>query len=152
MTKRGNKDQEWNPFQQFGDKARPARSILFDDNDQRTDPWLDALEAFDNGDKAPLVDLMKSGYPMPPAIVPHLGDLLRRYDFKRPPGAPRKPSYDLSAMDVKLNSADVMVDDLMATGEWLLDDAIAEIATKRGIPVSTLTEHHAGRRRSQRKR
>jgi hypothetical protein len=151
--KRSKKGQDRNPFQQFGDKAyRPARTILFDDDDSRTDPWLDALEAFDNGDKAPLIDLMKSGYPMPPAIVPHIGDLLERYEFKRPAGAPRKASYDMSETDVALNSADAAIDDLMATGKWKLPDAVAEIAAQRGIPVSKMNEHHAGRRRSQRKR
>jgi hypothetical protein len=152
MTRRSNKDDR-NPFQQYGNKVhRPARSILFDDNDQRTDSWLDALEAFDNGNKAPLIDLMKSGDAIPPAIVPHLGDLLERYDFKRPAGAPRKPSYEMSEIDVELSSADAAVNDLMATGQWTLEDAVAAIAKRRGISVSKLNEHHAGRRRSQRKR
>jgi hypothetical protein len=143
-----------NPFQAFADRAcRPERTILFDDDDVRTDPWLDALEAFDNnGDKAPLITLMMSGYPMPASIVPYIGDLLDRYDFKRPPGAPRKPAYTLTATDVALNSADAAVDELMATGEWKLPDAVAQVAAQHGIPVSKLNEHHAGRRRSQRKR
>ena len=71
-----------NPFQAYAAKAvRPERSILFDDEDLREDPWLDALEAFDSGDKAPMIALMLSGYPMPKSIVPYIGDLLDRYDF-----------------------------------------------------------------------
>ena len=58
----------------------------------------------------------------------------------------------MTAVDVALNSADVVVDELMATGEWLLSDAVAEVAAQRGLPVSKLSEQHAGRRRSQRKR
>ena len=151
MTKRDKPPS--NPYQGFANEAcRPERTILFDDEDVRIDPWLDALEAFDNGDKAPMIELMMSGYPLPKSIIPCIGDLLDRYDFKRPSGAPRKPAYTMTAVDVELNSADAAVDELMATGEWKLPDAVAEIAAQRGIPFSKLNEQHAGRRRSQRKR
>jgi hypothetical protein len=155
MTKRGRKSdrksETLNPFEQYGDKHhRPDRSILFDD-DSRNGPWLDALDAFDHGDKSELVALLKSGYPIPPAIVPHIGDVIDRYDFKRPAHTPRKASYVLTDTDIALNSADAAVDDLISKGRSLAD-AIADIANKRGIPVSKLSEHHAGRRRSQRKR
>jgi hypothetical protein len=157
MTKRGRKikspnDDDLNPFEQHADKYhRPGRVILFED-DPRTDVWLDALEAFDRGDKSELVALLKSGYPIPPAIVPHIGDAIDRYDFKRPAHAPRKASYVLTDTDIELNSANVAVDDLMSKGRLLLADAIAAVANKRGIRVSKLTDYHAGRRRSQRKR
>jgi hypothetical protein len=153
MTKRSRKSEILDdPFEQYGDKHhRPARLILFDD-DPRNDVWLQALEAFDHGDKSELVALLKSGYPLPPAIVPHIGDIIDRYDFKRPAHTPRKASYVLTDTDIALNSANVAVCDLMSKGRLLLADAIAAVANKRGIPVSKLSEYHAGRRRSQRKR
>ncbi|XIA62192.1 hypothetical protein ACFIOY_21360 [Bradyrhizobium sp. TZ2] len=148
MTKRSRKSEI---FEQYGDKHhRPSRVILFDD-DPRNDVWLDALDAFDRGDKSELVALLKSGYSLPPAIVAHIGDAIDRYDFKRPAHAPRKASYVLADADIALNSANVAVDDLMSKGRSLVD-AIAAVANKRDIPVSKLTEYHAGRRRSQRKR
>jgi hypothetical protein len=151
MTKRSRKSEILNPFEQYGDKHhRPARLILFND-DPRNDVWLDALEAFDRGDKSELVALLKSGDPLPPAIIPHIGDAIDRYDFKRPAHAPRKASYILTDADIALNSANVAVDDLMSKGRPLAD-AIAAVANKRGISVSKLSEHHARRRRSQRKR
>jgi hypothetical protein len=156
MAKRGRKSETksetLNPFEQHGDKHhhRRDRSILFGD-DLRGEPWLDALEAFDRGDKSELVALLKSGYPIPPAIAPHIGDIFERYDFKRPAHTPRKPSYVLTDTDITLSFADAAVDDLMSKG-WPQADAIADVANKRGILVSKLSEHHAGRRRSQRKR
>jgi hypothetical protein len=60
------KSETLNPFERYGGKHhRPDRLILFDD-DPRNEPWLDALEAFDHGDKSVLVALLKSGYPMLP--------------------------------------------------------------------------------------
>jgi hypothetical protein len=156
MAKRGRKssseNETLNPFEQYGNRHHhPSRVILFDD-DSRNDVWLDALEAFDRGDKSVLVALMKSGYPIPSAILPHIGDAIDRcYDFKRPAHAPRKPTYIMTDTDVALNSADVEVGDLMRDG-WTLADAIANVANKRGLPASKLSEHHARRRRSQRKR
>src|SRR5713226_3359950 len=73
MTKRGRKSETLNLFEQYGGKHhQPDRLILFDD-DSRNGPWLDALDAFDLGDKSELVALLKSGYPIPPAIAPHTG-------------------------------------------------------------------------------
>jgi hypothetical protein len=92
MAKRGKKNPQietLNPFEQYGDRHHhPSRVILFD-NDPRNDVWLEALEAFDHGDKSELVALLKSGYPIPPAIVPHIGSLIERVpscrDGSRPP-------------------------------------------------------------------
>src|SRR5712664_4044227 len=105
MTKRGRKSETLNPFERYGDRQhRPGRVILFD-NDPRNDIWLDALEELDRGDKSELVALLKSGYPIPPAIVPHIGDAIDRFDFKRPAHTPRKASYVMTDTDVALNSA-----------------------------------------------
>jgi len=84
-------------------------------------------------------------------IIPHIGDVIDRHDFKKPAHKPRKPSYVLTDNDMALSSADAAVIDLMSKG-CSLDEAIAAIANKRGISVSLLIEHHARRRRVQRKR
>ena len=80
-----------------------------------------------------------------------IGNLIERYDFRRPAHTPRKASYIMTDTDIALNSADVEVGDLLSDG-WMLTDAVAAIAKKRGLPASKLSEHHARRRRSQRKR
>jgi hypothetical protein len=130
-----------------------ARAFRFGDDYSTVDPWIDALEALDkDGNKAELIGLMKSRYPLPREIRPHIADLLERYELKRPVGPPRKPSYTMSETDIALSIADVEVNELLAAKEWTLADAIEEIAEQRGIKAKTLRDHHAKQRRSQRKR
>ena len=112
---------------------------------QCVDPWLDALVDFDAGDKSALVELMKSRYPLPDELRSHIGDLLDRWDFKRPPHKMRIPSYRMTTDELRMNSACAEVGDRLAAG-LSLDDAIAEVAAGRGVNVTTLREYHAKRR------
>jgi hypothetical protein len=107
--------------------------------------WLNALETFDAGDKSSLVNLMKSGYPLPNELLPHIGDLLERWDFKRPPHKMRLPSYRLTPDEIKWHATCNDVNDRLAAGRSL-DDALAEVAEGRGVNVTTLREYHAKRR------
>ena len=67
---------------------------------QSVNQWLDALEAFDTGDKSSLVNLMKSGYPPPNELLPHIGDLLDRWDFDDTPHKMQLPSYRLTSDEI----------------------------------------------------
>jgi hypothetical protein len=107
--------------------------------------WLNALETFDAGDKSSLVNLMKSGYPLPNELLPHIGDLIDRWDFKRPRHKMRLPSYRLTPDEIKWHATCNDVDDRLAAG-LSLDDALAEVAAGRGVNVTTLREYHAKRR------
>jgi hypothetical protein len=93
---------------------------------------------------------MNSGYPLPSELLPHIGDLLDRWDFKRPPHKMRLPSYRLTPDELKWNSACSKLDDLLAAGHRL-DDALAEIAAGYGVNITTLREYH-GKRRGRHRR
>ena len=112
---------------------------------QSVNQWLNALATFDAGDKSSLVNLMMSGYPLPNELLPHIGDLLDRWDFKRPPHKMRLPSYRLTPDEIKWHATCNDVDDRLAAG-LSLDDALAEVAAGRGVNVTTLREYHAKRR------
>jgi hypothetical protein len=109
------------------------------------DLWLDALEDFDAGDKSSLVNLMMSGDPLPTELLSHIGDLLDRWDFRRPPHKMRLPSYRMTIDELKMSSARADVEDRLAAG-LSLDDAIAEVAAGRGVKATTLREYHDKRR------
>jgi hypothetical protein len=110
------------------------------------DLWLDAIDVCEYGDKSKLVALMKSGCPLPNVIVPHIGDLIDRWDLVRPKHRMRTPSYKLTNDDIAMSGACCDVDDLLSAGKSL-PDALAVVAVGRGIKISVLREFH-GKRRS----
>jgi hypothetical protein len=112
---------------------------------QSVNQWLNALETFDAGDKSSLVNLMKSGDPLPNELLPHIGDLLDRWDFKRPPHRMRLPSYRLTPDEIKWPSTCKNVKDRLAAG-LSLDDALANVAASRGVNATTLREYYTERR------
>lgn len=75
------------------------------DIDPRVKKWLVAIDDAEDGDKAALVALLKSGS-IPYVIVPHIGDLIERcYEFKKPKHRPRTPSHRLTNREVEMNAA-----------------------------------------------
>jgi hypothetical protein len=70
--------------------------------DTCTNQWLDALDAFESGDKSRLVALLKCGYPIPKNMRPHIGDMLDRWDFKKPKHKMRVPSHRMTDKEVEL--------------------------------------------------
>ena len=113
--------------------------------DPDIEKWFSAFEAFENGDKVALVALMKSGASIPDGVVPHLGDLIDRWDFIRPKHRMRIPSYQLTDADIAMNEMDCNVNYLVRSGKALAD-AIEEVAARWGIKETVLAEYHGKRR------
>jgi hypothetical protein len=149
------KDDIPNPFMQYHDSPYIDRLIQFGEPTTPGDPysfdipphidsWLNAIDAADNGDKSVLVALMKSGHPLPDSIVPHIGDLIDRWNLVRPKHRMRVPSHRLTDEDITLNAASCDVDDLLSAGKSL-SVALTEVATERDLPESKLREYRAKR-------
>jgi hypothetical protein len=155
------KDDISNPFIQYGEQIISEhgdwlnRLIQFsepsasDETGFAVDPyinsWLDALDAADDGDKSALVALMKSGRPLPGVIIPHIGDLIDRWNLVRPKHKMRLPSHRWTEEDVAMNGACCDVDDLVSAGKSI-DDALIEVANERELKMKTLSEYVAKRR------
>jgi hypothetical protein len=59
---------------------------LDDDQRERDGPWIDALEHIDrNGDKEPLLALLRSEREPSRDVCVYLADLLERFELARPP-------------------------------------------------------------------
>jgi hypothetical protein len=127
---------------QFGEPTSPGDTWSFD-IPPHINSWLDAIDAADNGDKSTLVALMKSGYPLPDIIVPHIGDLIDRWDLVRPKHRMRIPSHRMTDEDVAMNAASCDVDDLVSAGKSL-EDAILEVSTVK-LDMTKLSEYRAKR-------
>jgi hypothetical protein len=130
-----------------------GRLIRLDDVGlSRLDPqikkWLDAINDADGGSKSKLVALMKSGTPLPEVIIPHIGDLIDRWDWVRPKHRMRIPSYQLTDNELRLDLANCEVNELL-DGGVSLSDALKEVATQyeeHGIKETVLREYHDKRR------
>lgn len=128
---------------QFGEPTTPGNPYSFDIPPQ-IDRWLDAIDAADEGDKSSLVALMKSGYPLPGVIIPHIGDLIDRWDLVKPKHRMRIPSHRLTDEDIALNAASCDVVDLVSAGKSL-SDAITKVETEHHLPKGKLSEFRAKR-------
>jgi hypothetical protein len=158
VAKRSRKkkpQREDDPFDELATKRVFDRVLLFgqrtaggDDDVEvphHVDAWLDALEDFDSGDKSTLVNLMKSGNPLPDELLPHIGDLLDRWAFKRPPHKMRLPSYRMTRDELEMSNACAGVMDLLAAG-LDLDAALTDVAAKHDVTVAKLREYYGKRR------
>jgi hypothetical protein len=165
MTKRSKIGSDDPPdiFEQFGNSVKGGIDRLLKYGEissegefiinPQLERWLDAIDDADGGDKSKLVALMKSGYPLPNVIIPHVGDLIDRWDWVRPKHRMRIPSYRLTDNDLKLNMANCEVNDLVASGKSL-SVAIKEVAAlheEHGIKETVLREYHDKRRSSARR-
>jgi hypothetical protein len=144
-----------NAFQQFAIEVKAVRrdrEIMFDleylnDADELftdtcTNQWFDALDAFESGDKSRLVKLMKSFYPIPKNMRPHIGDMLDRWDFVKPKHRMRVPSHRMTDDEIDLYQAVSEVDDLLEAGKSAAE-ALDEVAKRRGLSVKKLKAGHA---------
>jgi hypothetical protein len=161
MTKRSKRPQQLaDVFEQFGAAMAKrdgdiGRLLKFGDSgavNLRIARWLDVLDAFEeDGDKSMLVALMKSGQPIPDAIVPHIGDLIDRWNIVRPNHRMSIPSWRVTGNDLAMNAADCEVDDLVRLGMGV-SEAIAKVAAAHdGLKASVLHEHRAKRRSPDRR-
>jgi hypothetical protein len=118
--------------------------------DPRIENWLDAIEAADSGDKSPLVVLLKRGTAVPGCILPHLGDLIERWEWRRPSHRMRVPSYLLTDDEIAMNAACVEVEELVAEG-MTVEQAVADVAHRHNLNARTLAEYYAKRRSAERR-
>jgi len=145
-----------NPYQQFGqdtkrDAQRLRSSLLLLEAYPELETMVEALHAIDNGgDKAPLVELLKSSGSMRDAL---LADLIDRHDLekKKGRGRPPRPAYIMSDEDLNFSRANAYVDDqLLDDPNLSLDERIDRAAEKFGTTRIKLVEFRDGRRRSLR--
>ena len=127
---------------QFGEQASDGEFSI----DPCIQKWLNAFDAFEDGDKSKLVAVLKSGQPIPDVMAPHIGDLIERWNFVRPKHRMRTPSYQLTNDDIAMNRLNCELDDLLASSGKSLSVALAEIAASWGTKASVLREYHDKRR------
>jgi hypothetical protein len=162
MAKRSKNPPEQRPdiFERFGDRLLKGggidRLLLFGepiagelDIDPRVGKWLVAIDEAEQGDKSALVALLKAGS-IPDVIVPHIGDLIERWDWVRPKHRSRQPSHRMIAVDIAINAAGAELDELLAAGNPI-GDAIDAVARSHGIKPTVLREYHTKRRGPKRR-
>jgi hypothetical protein len=125
---------------------------LDDDQRERDGPWIDALEHIDrNGDKEPLLALLRSEREPSRDVRVYLADLLERFELARPPHRPRNPAYDKSDAETMLALAKEFVRNLRKSG-MSFKDAVAMVASDSSIEENTLANYCDGRRGASRRR
>jgi hypothetical protein len=162
MAKRSKNPPEQRPdiFERFGNELAKGggidRLLIFGepvagelDIDPRVQKWLVAIDEAEAGDKSGLVALLKSGS-LPNIIVPHIGDLIERWDWVRPKHRSRQPSHRMIAVDIAMNAACAELDELLAVGNPIRD-AIVVVARSHGIKQTVLREYHTKRRGPKRR-
>jgi hypothetical protein len=114
--------------------------------------WIDALEAIDkNDDKAALVALLKSKYPLANYARFYLADLLERYQFKKKQGARRTAAYDQTETEVVLAYAVGEMKSLVENEKKSFAVALAQVSKSRNIPEPILDGAYRGTRFSTRR-
>jgi hypothetical protein len=122
------------------------------DQRQRVGPWIDALEQIDqNGNKAPLLELLRSRRELPHDAREFLADLLERYQLTRAAHRPRTPAYDLSDSESRLTLAKEFVRAHRASG-MSFKDAVEMAAKDWSIDESKLANFCSERRGASRRR
>jgi hypothetical protein len=107
--------------------------------------WIEAFEAIDKrGDKAPLLELLKSKSDMPRDVRWYLADLLARHQLKKKRGGQATAAYDRTDVDVKKIWAKEDVRALVKSGVSVAD-ALEQVSKSRGIAPESLALAYAGR-------
>ena len=100
------KDDIPNPFKQYSYGSGLDRLIKFGELDPQTKEWLAALDAAEDGDKLPLIDLMMKS---PDFIVQCIGELIKNYyHFKKSNGRPPTPLHRMTDKEVQMHLEDVV--------------------------------------------
>jgi hypothetical protein len=141
--------------------AGPGRSFvpvshraywLDDDQREHDGPWIDTLEHIDrNGDKEPLLALLRSEREPSRDVRVYLADLLERFELARPRHRPRSPAYDKSDAETRLALAKEFVRNIRTSG-MSFKDAVAIAANDWSIDENTLANYCYGRHGSSRRR
>jgi len=118
-------------------------------DDPRIRPWIVACEAMDNGNPAPLRELLWED--IPAKALPFVEDLRERLARKGKPGKPRTPLYDRSPADKILALAREEVKHLVRRGHKV-EEACEQVAKDPNYPTAkTIMNDYEGRRTSTRK-
>jgi len=123
---------------------------LGDESTAHLDPWITALEAIDKqGDKGPLMALLKSERDLPHDVRIYLADLLARHQLKKKRGAESVPAYDRTDAEAMLELA---IKDVRERESGIsVKDALEKASKSRGIPHELLSSAYRGSRSSTRR-
>lgn len=98
-------------------------------------PWRAAVEAADAGDKAPLIDLLRSGSVPGPEARELIADLLERYNLRRPNSRPRTPAYRTTEAEADWNDSIKLYRYHRRKGLGL-EEALAEVAKEKRLGLA----------------
>jgi hypothetical protein len=116
--------------------------------------WWQAIWEIDHGQgKSRLVEMLRRAEVegIPRAVVPHLRNLLERYDLKRVRGRPQTPSYDRTDADLRIELALDMVRSWRQIG-MPREQAIEGAAATHGVDARLLRQAYDGRLGSWRRK
>lgn len=117
---------------------------LPDIDDPDSAAWYAAFEAVDkHGDKTALLALLGAGKQPPLTVLPHLRDLLERYNLKRRRGKQRTPSYNRTSRQAMMELALASVRAAVRHG-MSVKKAVDKYAGN-GITEETLSLAYSGR-------
>lgn len=110
--------------------------------------WANCLaEADKNQSFEPIIELLKSKHPLPPAAQEMLVDFLRRHEPKRRRGGQSVPAYDRSPAEAILGIAVEEVRTLVRQGRSVAE-AITSVSKLYGVPEGVLENAYHGKRTS----
>jgi hypothetical protein len=106
--------------------------------------WIEAFETIDKrGDKAPLLELLKSKSDLPRDVRWYLADLLARHQLKKKRGAQATPAYDRTDVEAVLIWAIDDVRGLVKRG-MSVADALEKVVESRGYKINVSDEDTIG--------
>jgi len=150
--------QPLNVYQQFAAEMHRGRSsLLLEEAYPELQRLVEALRDIDDSagiDKAALIDELNATGSKRDEL---LANLLERFDLvkKKGRGAPQRPAYVMSDIDLALAKGNAAVDELLLGDDRLtLEQAFDYVAWDTGgvFSANQLKEFRPGRRRSVRKR
>jgi hypothetical protein len=115
--------------------------------------WRIAIEKAESGDVSGIIELLSSGQIVPPECQSLLADLLNRRQLIKKRGRQRRPIYESTPEERKLEKAAYLVRERQCEGVTF-EDALDEIARNRNIDANKLGNFMQGKgsRRSRRRK
>ena len=115
--------------------------------------WRIAIEKAESGDLGGIIELLNSGEIVPPECQSLLADLLTRRQLTKKRGRQRRPIYESTPEERKLEKAAYLVRERQREGASF-EDALDEVARNRNIDANKLGNFIKGKgsRRSRRRK
>jgi len=115
--------------------------------------WRIAIEKAESGDVSGIIELLNSGQIAPPECQSLLADLLNRRQLTKKRGRQRRPIYESTPEERKLEKAAYWVRERQREG-MRFEDALDEVARNRTIEANKLGNFIKGKgsRRSRRRK